>query len=139
MRLRADDDVTAFYEDHVIATPLRIDLDDPGRQRVETHRAGDSGANRNVEVDVGGLFDPLRLDGGNDLGTLLGRRGCGRRGGGVTRRLRPVRAGTGLGIGIARLAVSVAAFGRVAGLAVAVAITAFGGVARLAVPVTIAA
>src|SRR3954454_23462716 len=139
MRLRTDDDVPAVHEDHVIAAPFRIDIDDPLRQRMESNRAGDGGANRDVEVDVADLFDPLRLDGGDDLGALLGRRGCGRRGGGVARRLRPVRAGTGLGIGIARLAVAVAAFGRVAGLAVAVAITAFGSVARLAVPVTIAA
>ena len=34
-RLRTDDDVLAADEDHFIATPLRVDLDDPGRQRVE--------------------------------------------------------------------------------------------------------
>ncbi len=86
MRLRAHDDVAAVDQDHLIAAPLRIDLDDPGRKRVEVDRTRDPRANRDVEVDVGGFLDArLRLDGGDDLGALFGRRGCGRRGGGVAR------------------------------------------------------
>ena len=40
VRLRTDDDVPAVHQDHVIAAPFRIDLDDPGRQRMEANDAG---------------------------------------------------------------------------------------------------
>ena len=86
MRLRAHDDVAAVHQDHLVAAPFRIDLDDPGRKRMEADGRGHNGADRDVEVDVGGLLDLLRLDGGDDLGALLGRRSRGRRSGGVARR-----------------------------------------------------
>src|SRR5689334_22083496 len=50
-RLRPDDHILAAHEDHLIATPLRVDLDDAGRQRVEVYGCRDRGADRDVEVD----------------------------------------------------------------------------------------
>src|SRR3982074_795311 len=81
--LRTHDKVLAAHEDHFIAAPLRIDFDDPGRKRMETDRRRNSRAYRDIEVHIGCFLDPLRLDGGNVLSALLGRRCSGRRGGGV--------------------------------------------------------
>src|SRR4051794_24780641 len=97
--LRTDDDVTAVHQDHFIAAPLRIDLYDPGRKRIEVNRRRNSRTNRYIEVHVGCFLDVRRLDGGSDLGALLRRRSRGRRGGGVARGGLRLRA-LGLGVGV---------------------------------------
>src|SRR5437588_3664018 len=61
MRLRAYDDIAAVHQDYLEATPFRIDLDDPPRNRVEADIGRHGRADGNVKVHVGGLFDLLRL------------------------------------------------------------------------------
>src|SRR3954471_599768 len=90
---------------------------------MKAHRAWDSSANRNVEVDVGGLFDPLRLDGRDDLGALLGWRSRGRRSGGVARRGR-LGVGRALCLGVHVAVLAVATFG---GGGAGLAVTTLGG------------
>ena len=60
---------------------------------MEVNRGGNRGANRDIEVDVGGFLDLLRPDGGADLAALFSRRSRGRRSRGVAGR------GAGLAVG----------------------------------------
>src|SRR6202035_766023 len=109
MGLRANDDVPAMHPDDLVTAPLRIDLYDPGRERVEAHRRGNPRANVEFEVHVVNFLDLLRPDGRSDLSLLFRRRSRGRRGGGVAGRgLRPaVGRALGLGVHVAVFAVGV--------------------------------
>src|ERR1700730_8019063 len=135
MGLRANDDVPAMHPDDLVTAPLRIDLYDPGRERVEAHRRGNPRANVEFEVHVVNFLDLLRPDGRSDLSLLFRRRSRGRRGGGVAGRgLRPaVGRALGLGVHVAVLAVGV----HVAIFAVGIGVTRLG--AGLAVGIHIAA
>src|SRR4051794_14015519 len=143
--LRTHDDVAAVHQHHFIAAPLRIDFHNPLRQRVEANRRRDRRANRDVEVHIGGFLDPLRLDGGNDLGALLGRRGCGRRGGGVAGGGLRIGAGCALALGILVAGLTFPGLGVLvagltfAGLGVLVAGLALAGLGVLVARLTFAA
>src|ERR1700716_323488 len=98
MRLRANDDLPARHPNDLVAAPLRIDLYDPGRKRVEADVGRNPRADVEFEVHVGSFLDLLRPDGGNDLRPLLRRRSGGRRCGGAAGRLR-LAALTSRGLG----------------------------------------
>src|ERR1700722_10911158 len=59
-------------EEKLIASPIRIVRYDFGRKRVEADFAGNAGANRDREVDVGYRRHVLTADDGRDLGALFG-------------------------------------------------------------------
>ena len=85
VRTRANDQVPPVDEDVLVSTPLRIDCDDVGGDRVETHSGRHHGADADTEVDVGHGLNFFLLDSGNNLSPLFGRRcsdgsrGAGRR------------------------------------------------------------
>src|SRR5580704_16737069 len=60
-------------EEKLITSPIRIVRHDFGRKRMEADVAGNAGANRDREVDVGHRRHVLIADHGRDLGALFGR------------------------------------------------------------------
>src|SRR6266436_969834 len=126
-RARIHHDDLIVDEEHLVAAPVRVDVDDFHRKRVERDLARNAGTDRDREIDVGRRPDVLLLDHGADPGALFSREFCA--GAGLSDGLRPAFRALCLGVHVALavfaalgLHAAVAAFGLRAGAV----LTAFG-------------
>src|ERR1700759_2067796 len=73
-RFRIDDQNLVADQNELVAAPIRINVYDLGRKRMERDAVTrHAAADRNREVHVGDRSHVLLLDHGSDLGALLGR------------------------------------------------------------------
>src|SRR5713226_5052817 len=98
-RARIHHDDLIVDQEHLVAAPVRVDVDDFHRKRVERHLARNTGTDRDREIDVGHRPDVLLLDHGADLGALFGRELCA--GAGLSDGLGPAFRALCLGVHVA--------------------------------------